>query len=247
MNSNLKNHELIIKSHKDVYDPSDDSYLLLENLPVKNRLRFFKPNENQRFSIFRNSPEFHNRDIFYNENPKILNIPKIFDFHNRKTIKKGDICLDVGCGSGILSIAMAKSGCSVVAVDINPAAIELTKRNAKLNEVEDKISARISDLFENCGDEKYDFIVFNTPYLPVNDKGILEKAWSGGENFTVIHRFLSEVDKYLNKNGKFIILISSLTKINLKEYETKFKFEKIAEKKLFFEELYVFLVIPSFC
>jgi ribosomal protein L11 methyltransferase len=52
--------------------------------------------------------------------------------------------LDVGCGSGVLSIAGAKLGFHpVVAVDIDPQAIDATQRNAEANDVE--LEARLAD------------------------------------------------------------------------------------------------------
>lgn len=47
----------------------------------------------------------------------------------------GKTALDVGCGSGILSIAMAKLGCIVDACDTDELAIEATKTNSALNGV----------------------------------------------------------------------------------------------------------------
>jgi ribosomal protein L11 methyltransferase len=44
--------------------------------------------------------------------------------------------LDVGCGSGVIAIVAAKLGCSpVVAVDVDPAAVDATRRNAEANDV----------------------------------------------------------------------------------------------------------------
>lgn len=55
---------------------------------------------------------------------------------------EGKRVLDVGCGSGILSIYCAKRGASeVVAVDIDPLAVEETIKNAKVNKVSEKIKA----------------------------------------------------------------------------------------------------------
>jgi len=52
--------------------------------------------------------------------------------------------LDVGCGSGVLAIAAAKIGHSpVTAVDVDPAAIEATRRNAEVNRV--AVEARVAD------------------------------------------------------------------------------------------------------
>ena len=54
--------------------------------------------------------------------------------------------LDVGCGSGVLSIAAALLGAGrVVAVDVDPAAIEATLANAARNDVVDLIQARLVD------------------------------------------------------------------------------------------------------
>jgi ribosomal protein L11 methyltransferase len=44
--------------------------------------------------------------------------------------------LDIGCGSGILSIAAAKLGAAnIAAIDVDESAVEIARENAKLNEV----------------------------------------------------------------------------------------------------------------
>ncbi len=53
-----------------------------------------------------------------------------------ENIKTGVRALDVGCGSGILSVALAKLGAVVTASDLDPWCVEATTQNAKLNEVE---------------------------------------------------------------------------------------------------------------
>jgi ribosomal protein L11 methyltransferase len=51
--------------------------------------------------------------------------------------QKGWSAIDVGCGSGILSIALKLKGANkVVAIDIDPQAVQECKANAKLNHVE---------------------------------------------------------------------------------------------------------------
>ncbi len=60
--------------------------------------------------------------------------------------------LDFGCGSGILAIAAAHLGAgSVVAVDIDPQALEATRRNAERNGVADRIEI-ITDAMEPAFD-----------------------------------------------------------------------------------------------
>ncbi len=64
-----------------------------------------------------------------------------------KYMKEGDAVLDVGCGSGILSIGAALLGSrDILAIDIDPVAVEVTKENAELNHVTEYIRAETGDL-----------------------------------------------------------------------------------------------------
>ena len=54
--------------------------------------------------------------------------------HLRRYMQKGDKVLDIGTGSGILSIAALKTGASfAMATDLDPMAVETAKENAKVN------------------------------------------------------------------------------------------------------------------
>jgi ribosomal protein L11 methyltransferase len=65
-----------------------------------------------------------------------------------ETEARGSV-LDVGCGSGVLSIAACKLGFApVVALDLDPQAIEATERNAAVNGV--VVDARLADLQEDA-------------------------------------------------------------------------------------------------
>ncbi len=64
-----------------------------------------------------------------------------------KWMQPGDDVLDVGCGTGILSIVASKLGAKdIMAVDIDPEAIDSTKRNAAINGCEDRINVVHGDL-----------------------------------------------------------------------------------------------------
>ena len=56
--------------------------------------------------------------------------------------------LDIGCGSGILSLVAASKGACVTSVDINPQALEATNENAKRNNLSDCITTYQGNLFE---------------------------------------------------------------------------------------------------
>ena len=70
--------------------------------------------------------------------------------------------LELGAGSGIISILAAKKGAKVYATDISSIAIENIKLNAEKNGVD--IAVIRSDLFQNLSDLKSDYIIINPPY-----------------------------------------------------------------------------------
>src|SRR5437016_12344711 len=60
--------------------------------------------------------------------------------------------LEMGCGTGIMSVLAARAGCDkVVGLDINPAAVRNTELNARRHGVADRVTARVSDLYSAVG------------------------------------------------------------------------------------------------
>ncbi len=78
-----------------------------------------------------------------------------------ESIRPGSRVLDVGSGSGILSVAAAKLGAKdVTAFDIDPMAVEATVENALANSVDQKISVFQGSLPEKTG-QKWDIVLVN--------------------------------------------------------------------------------------
>lgn len=78
-----------------------------------------------------------------------------------KYMNKGDSLIDIGCGSGILSIAAAHLGAEkVIAVDLDKLAVKVSKENVDLNGFSNTIDVRYGDLTDVI-DEKVDVIVAN--------------------------------------------------------------------------------------
>jgi ribosomal protein L11 methyltransferase len=76
-------------------------------------------------------------------------------------LSKGDSVIDVGTGSGVLSIAAAKLGASkVLAADLDEVAVNAARINVKLNKVQDKVTVEQKNLLANVG-ETPDLIVAN--------------------------------------------------------------------------------------
>ncbi len=93
--------------------------------------------------------------------------------------------LELGCGSGIISLYASKKGAIVTASDVNKTAIDYLEENAKTNNL--KIVTILSDLFESIEENYFDFIIVNPPYYPREPKNIKEKAWFCGRLCPVCH------------------------------------------------------------
>lgn len=69
-----------------------------------------------------------------------------------KYLKPGDRMIDVGCGSGVLSIAGAKLGAEkVLALDLDPVAVKSASENVKLNHMESIVNVQEGDLLKGVG------------------------------------------------------------------------------------------------
>ena len=128
---------------------------------------------------------------------------------------KGPInILDIGTGSGAITVSLAKylDNVKVTSVDISDIALEIGKKNAISNNVDDKITFIKSDLFTNIDKNmKFDIIVSNPPYIKREVIETLDKqvkdfepynALEGGIDGLDFYRAITtQAKNYLNKDG----------------------------------------------
>jgi release factor glutamine methyltransferase len=146
---------------------------------------------------------------------------------------KGKKFLELGSGSGLISIYASKKGADVTATDINKKAVKNTTVNSVKNQV--KITAIESDLFDNIPVAAFEWIVINPPYYPVNPKTEEEHAWNCGEHHQYFERLFASIAKYVNSNSKILMILSDvcdLHKIFSIADANGFSFEKIMERKV---------------
>lgn len=159
-------------------------------------------------------------------------------------IKEGQSVLEIGTGSGLVSMYASLLTDDVTATDINYNALELAEKNFKLNNI-NTIRLEFGDMFEAVKNEKFDVILFNTPYLPTDSDDIinddLNYAFDGGlDGRKVIDRFINEVSNHLNDKGIVQIIQSSLSDNDrtLHMFDRNgFIAEIAASEKFFFEEI----------
>jgi S-methylmethionine-dependent homocysteine/selenocysteine methylase/tRNA1(Val) A37 N6-methylase TrmN6 len=93
----------------------------------------------------------------------------IWKYLYREGVGAHQRCLDIGCGTGLLTIALARNGAAHVhAIDIDDAAAKNTLTNAFRNGVADRVSASAQDLYPWVPEERYDVIVASLYQTPVD-------------------------------------------------------------------------------
>lgn len=114
--------------------------------------------------------------------------------------------LDMGTGTGVGAVFLARRGWQVVAVDINPEAVRCARANTLLNNLEDRIEVRQGDLFGPVEGERFDLILFNPPFFRGEPTGLFDMAWRSTD---VMERFAAGLPHALTPDGRALILLST--------------------------------------
>ena len=130
--------------------------------------------------------------------------------------------LEVGCGSGALSIFAAHLGYHITACDINPFAVAATRHAAQSNGIKAEIreggpGPRSDGTIEQwSGGIAHDLIVWNLPYMDTTDVSEMlgpfeDAALIDTDETGLVHRLLTAVEhgRLLNTGGVILLLVSN--------------------------------------
>ncbi|MGP9812378.1 50S ribosomal protein L3 N(5)-glutamine methyltransferase [Rhodopseudomonas sp. NSM] len=120
--------------------------------------------------------------------------------------------LDLCTGSGCLAILAARSFPNAVvdAVDLSEDALAVATRNVADHHLGDRLSLHHGDLFAPLGEQRYDLIISNPPYvdadgmakLPAECRAEPAMAFDGGDDgLDIIRRILAEAKQHLTPDG----------------------------------------------
>jgi len=116
--------------------------------------------------------------------------------------------LDVGTGNGAHALFAARHADQVVATDINPRALAFTAIGAALNGIHN-VETRQGSLFEPAGEETFDLITCNAPYvISPESRWQYRDAGARGDSFS--ERVVREASAHLRPGGYAALVVSWL-------------------------------------
>lgn len=185
---------LFYATHRDVYEPSDDTFLLARVVATE--------------------------------------------------VRPGARFLEVGCGTGLVSLAAARAGARVTCADVNPVAVRTALHNARENRFE--VEAVEADLLAGL-EGPFDAVAFNPPYLPTAEDehvaGPLDLAFDGGlDGNRVVLRFVEQLATLRPLPGIVWVIHSSLSDpvpLEKKMLDLGYEVEEAAHERFPFERLRV--------
>lgn len=128
--------------------------------------------------------------------------------------------LDMCTGSGCIAIALAQAfgNALVDAVDISPDALAVADINIQDYQLQDRVLPILSDVFSGVGQEKYDLIIANPPYVDAEDMGDLPQEFhhepelglaSGEDGLDVTRQLLANASQHLTDNGLLFVEVGN--------------------------------------
>jgi predicted RNA methylase len=108
-------------------------------------------------------------------------------------LRPGERWLEVGTGSGLVALAMARAGARVMATEVDPVALRCTRFNVLLQQA--AVEVVEADLFPEG--EKFDGIAANLPFWPGEPDGsFYSQAMRAGQDFALLKRFRKRVFEF---------------------------------------------------
>jgi release factor glutamine methyltransferase len=149
--------------------------------------------------------------------------------------------LDVGTGSGVIALSLAKQfpEAKIYAVDISEEALSLARENANQLRLSDRIQFREGDLLENLL-ERFDLIVANLPYISMQDRHLLAREvlhdpdvalFAGPIGDELVRRLIEQAPHHLNPDSLLALEIGINQAEGLADFLRQKNYHDIESKK----------------
>ncbi|HET6698300.1 MAG TPA: methyltransferase [Nocardioidaceae bacterium] len=130
-------------------------------------------------------------------------------------VRADDRVLDMGTGSGVNAVLAAGTSHDVVAVDVNPHAVEAARANAERNGVAERVRVARSDVF-SAVEGRFDLVVFDPPFRWFAPRDWAEAAITD-ENYTALRTFFAQLRDHLTERGRALVFFGTTADIGFLE------------------------------
>ncbi|MGE5431315.1 MAG: methyltransferase [Syntrophomonadaceae bacterium] len=173
--------------------------------------------------------------------PGLFFSTKILLDHLNNLDLKGKKVLELGAGSGLISITAASKGAISTASEISKTALDDLRVNSGLNHLPVKIIQ--SDLFAGIPDTDFDLIIINPPYFHLDPSKESKYAWYCGSGFQYFRKLFPQLKRFKNCSVIIDMILSEDCEIErIKEIasESDIVLKKVKEVTNWFEENYIY-------
>ncbi len=177
--------------------------------------------------------EYKGLKIIQNKNGFCFGIDSVLLSDFAKNIKKNAKVVDIGTGTGIISILLSKKAnlSKIYGIEIQDEVADMAKRSVYLNNLNDKIeiiNTNIKDIFNILNPNEFDVIVTNPPYMKMNTGAINEekkKLISRHEVECTLEDIIRISYKLLKSNGEFYMVHRAERIVDILFYLRQYKIE----------------------
>lgn len=133
----------------------------------------------------------------------------LFGAYMAKEVQDSKTILDIGSGTGLLSLLLAQqSNAQIDTVEIDTAAFEQTKENIAQSPWGERIHIFNTDINNFDPQKKYDYIISNPPFFEADLKsGDAKKNAAKHDSSLTLADLLHNISRLLSENGFFAVLI----------------------------------------
>lgn len=157
--------------------------------------------------------------------------------------------LEIGCGSGLVSLLAYQKKAKVTGVDLNEEAINCTRINFQKNfgVASEDFNIYKSDVLDSVPVTQFDFIILNPPYFFDTVLTTVQLAWNCGKNGEFFVKLFSKLNGFTHSGTEIYMVLADNCEIErIKEIARSHQFllNIVVQKKIKWETNFIFKITP---
>jgi release factor glutamine methyltransferase len=144
-------------------------------------------------------------------------------------LKENARVCEVGIGSGCVCVSILHEvkTASAIGLDASERALAVAERNAKTHKVLERLELKLSNVFDNLQNEKFDLIVSNPPYISMEEMKTLQREvrdfepyialTDGKDGLSIVEKIIGNAPNFLKADGVLLMEIGFNQAVKVQE------------------------------